>query len=145
MRNLSTIEKQEHRNSHLSQITYNPGLQYFATTWCNKNFFTAIKIFFSFFLFFFFALVYLCYSKFFNDVKRPYIILTFNPSSFDEDQNFIKALRPKKELPNFFEPQSFVHKQLSIPTHSPKCYVRQYSLSILYLNHLTLTKWEWNR
>ena len=61
-------------------------------------------------------------------------------ATVNEDQNFIKALRPKKELPNFFEPQSFVHKQLSIPTHSSKCYVRQYSLSILYLNHLTLTK-----
>ena len=51
LRNLVTIEKLEHRNSYLSQKHISLVEQEFAVTRSNKNFFKAIKIYFSFFFF----------------------------------------------------------------------------------------------
>ena len=49
--NLVTTENWEHRSSHLSQVTYTPGLTKICRNLISKDFFGAVKIFFSFFLF----------------------------------------------------------------------------------------------
>ena len=57
-----------------------------------------------------------------------------------EQRDSMETLWPKRELPTFFQLKSFVDKQLSIPTHYSICY----AITILDLNPLILTKWEWD-
>ena len=52
LRNLVAIKKQEHRNSYLSQITYVTVLTIIFTNSLNKDFLSAIKIYFSMFFFY---------------------------------------------------------------------------------------------